>query len=142
MLAETEKILKFEGPHTVAAIILETVVGTNGILVPPDGYLKGVREICDRHDVLFVSDETICGFGRIGEWFGIQRYDVVPDVITCAKGMSSGYAPIGAMIAHDRHHIAEISSICLLTNGLVFCCLCMLLHKKYVRCILVQYLLL
>ena len=82
-----------EGPHTVAAIILETVVGTNGILVPPDGYLAGVRELCDRHGIAMICDEVMAGFGRCGEWFAVDRWGVVPDLITFAKGVNSGYVP-------------------------------------------------
>ena len=97
-----EEAILFEGPETVAAVFLEPVQNSGGCFPPPPGYFERVREICDRHDVLLVSDETICAFGRIGEMFAISRYGVTPDIITCAKGLSSGYAPIGAMIASDR----------------------------------------
>jgi len=86
----------------VAAIILEPVVGTNGVLVPPPEYFPRLREICDRHGVLLVSDEVICAFGRLGHWFGALRYGYQPDIITVAKGLTSGYSPLGAMIASDR----------------------------------------
>ena len=94
-----EEILDYEGAHTVAAIILETVTGTNGVIVPPDGYLQSVREVCDRHGILLILDEVMAGFGRTGRWFACEHWDVVPDIITVAKGINSGYVPLGAMIA-------------------------------------------
>jgi adenosylmethionine-8-amino-7-oxononanoate aminotransferase len=94
--------IEFEGPDTVAAVFLEPVQNSGGCFPPPPGYLERVREICDEYDVLMVADETICAFGRIGEMFAMSRFGVTPDVITCAKGMTSGYAPIGAMIVSDR----------------------------------------
>jgi adenosylmethionine-8-amino-7-oxononanoate aminotransferase len=99
-----EAILR-EGPETIAAVFLEPVQNAGGCFTPPEGYWQSVREICDRYGVLLVSDEVICAFGRLGTWFGGQKYDFVPDIICCAKGLSSGYAPIGAMIVSDR--IAE-----------------------------------
>ena len=83
---------QLEGPGTIAAFFLETVTGTNGILIPPDGYLQGVRELCTKYGILMVSDEVMCGFGRTGEWFAVNHWDVVPDIITCAKGLTSSYA--------------------------------------------------
>ncbi|MEZ5101372.1 MAG: aminotransferase class III-fold pyridoxal phosphate-dependent enzyme [Thermoleophilia bacterium] len=97
-----EEILTYEGPHTVAAVIVETVVGTNGIIVPPDGYLQGLREVCDRHGVLLIFDEVMAGFGRTGKWFACQHWDVQPDIMTVAKGINSGYVPLGAMVVSDR----------------------------------------
>src|SRR5687768_9146669 len=97
-----EEILEYEGPQTVAAVILETVVGTNGIIVPPDGYLQAVREVCDRHGILLILDEVMAGFGRTGRWFACEHWDVVPDIITVAKGINSGYVPLGAMIARGE----------------------------------------
>jgi adenosylmethionine-8-amino-7-oxononanoate aminotransferase len=94
--------IEFEGPDTVAAVFLEPVQNSGGCFPPPPGYLERVREICDQYDVLMVADETICAFGRIGEMFAMSRFGVTPDIITCAKGMTSGYAPIGAMIVSDR----------------------------------------
>jgi taurine--2-oxoglutarate transaminase len=94
-----EEILQYEGPHTVAAVILETIVGTNGIIVPPDGYLQSVREVCDRHGILLICDEIMAGFGRSGRWFACEHWDVVPDILTVAKGINSGYVPLGAMVA-------------------------------------------
>jgi adenosylmethionine-8-amino-7-oxononanoate aminotransferase len=101
-MAETiaDKI-EFEGPDTVAAVILEPVQNAGGCFTPPEGYFQRVREICDHYDVLFISDEVICGWGRLGEWFGAQRYDFQPDLMTTAKGITSAYAPMGAVIASD-----------------------------------------
>ncbi|MBA3380631.1 MAG: aminotransferase class III-fold pyridoxal phosphate-dependent enzyme [Actinobacteria bacterium] len=100
-----EEILQYEGPETVAAVFLETVTGTNGIIPPPDGYLQSIREACDRHGILLVFDEVMAGFGRTGRWFACENWDVVPDIITVAKGINSGYVPLGAMIF--RRHIAD-----------------------------------
>ena len=99
---QIEAAIVMEGPDTVAAVFLEPVQNSGGCFTPPPGYLARVREICDRHNVLLVADETICAFGRIGGMFAMNRFGVNPDIITCAKGLTSGYAPIGAMIAHDR----------------------------------------
>jgi adenosylmethionine-8-amino-7-oxononanoate aminotransferase len=96
-----EKI-EFEGPDTVAAVILEPVQNAGGCFTPPAGYWQRVREICNQYDVLLISDEVICAWGRLGEWFGAQRYDYLPDMITTAKGLTSAYAPMGAVIASDR----------------------------------------
>ncbi|MCC6224418.1 MAG: aminotransferase class III-fold pyridoxal phosphate-dependent enzyme [Thermoleophilia bacterium] len=92
-----EELIQYEGPETIAAIILETVTGTNGIIVPPDGYLRSVREVCDRHGIVLICDEVMAGFGRTGRWFACDHWDVVPDIITMAKGINSGYVPLGAM---------------------------------------------
>ncbi|MFH8385631.1 aspartate aminotransferase family protein [Kitasatospora sp. NPDC018058] len=96
-LDHLEQVLAFEGPGTVAAIILETVVGTAGILVPPAGYLAGVREICDRYGIVFILDEVMAGFGRTGEWFAADHWGVTPDLLTFAKGVNSGYVPLGGV---------------------------------------------
>jgi adenosylmethionine-8-amino-7-oxononanoate aminotransferase len=94
--------IEFEGPDTVACVFLEPVQNAGGCFPPPPGYFQRVREICDRYDVLLVSDEVICAFGRLGEYFGSRRYGYTPDIITCAKGLTSGYLPLGAMIAAER----------------------------------------
>jgi adenosylmethionine-8-amino-7-oxononanoate aminotransferase len=94
--------IEFEGPDTVAAVILEPVQNAGGCFTPPEGYFQRVREICDEYDVLMISDEVICAWGRLGEWFGSQRYDYQPDIITTAKGLTSAYAPMGAVIVSDR----------------------------------------
>jgi taurine--2-oxoglutarate transaminase len=100
-----EEILQYEGPDTVAAVILETITGTNGVIVPPDGYLQAIREVCDRHGILLICDEVMAGFGRSGKWFAVDHWDVVPDILTVAKGINSGYVPLGAMVV--REPIAE-----------------------------------
>jgi taurine--2-oxoglutarate transaminase len=97
-----EEILQYEGPQNVAAVILETIVGTNGIIVPPDGYLQSVREVCDRHGILLICDEVMAGFGRSGKWFACEHWDVVPDILTLAKGINSGYVPLGAMVIGEK----------------------------------------
>ncbi len=93
-----EEILQYEGADTVAAVILETVTGTNGIIVPPDGYLQSIREVCDRHGIVLICDEVMAGFGRTGRWFACEHWGVVPDILTVAKGINSGYVPLGAMV--------------------------------------------
>jgi taurine--2-oxoglutarate transaminase len=100
-----EEVIMYEGPHTIAAFILEPVVGTNGILIPPDGYMQGVREICDRHGILLIADEVMSGFGRTGKWWAVDHWGVVPDMITMAKGLTSSYVPLGAV--GMRRSIAE-----------------------------------
>src|SRR4051794_10023209 len=97
-----EEILQYEGPQNVAAVIMETIVGTNGIIVPPDGYLQSIREVCDRHGILLICDEVMAGFGRTGKWFGVDNWGVVPDIMTVAKGINSGYVPLGAMIINQK----------------------------------------
>ncbi len=97
-LAHLAQVIEFEGPQSVAAVLLETVVGTNGVLVPPDGYLAGVRELCDRHGIMLICDEVMVGFGRIGEWFAVDAWGVAPDLITFAKGINSGYVPLGGVL--------------------------------------------
>jgi adenosylmethionine-8-amino-7-oxononanoate aminotransferase len=97
-----EERIVFEGPETVAAVILEPVQNAGGCFVPPDGYFQRVREICDTYDVLMISDEVICAWGRLGHYFGCERFDYVPDLITVAKGITSAYAPMGALIASEK----------------------------------------
>jgi taurine--2-oxoglutarate transaminase len=113
-----EEILQYEGAHTVAAVILETVVGTNGIIVPPDGYLQAIREVCDRHGILLIADEVMAGFGRTGKWFGVDNWNVVPDILTVAKGINSGYVPLGAMIV--RKPIADWARDKYFAGGLTY----------------------
>jgi taurine--2-oxoglutarate transaminase len=96
-LAHVEEVIQLEGPHTIAAFILEPVTGTNGVLVPPDGYIQGIRTICDKHGILLIADEVMAGFGRTGEWFSINHWKVVPDLITMAKGLTSAYVQLGAV---------------------------------------------
>ncbi len=96
-LAHLEETIELEGPATIAAFILEPVTGTNGILIPPDGYLQGVRQLCDRHGIMLICDEVMTGFGRTGRWFAVDHWGVVPDLITLAKGLTSSYVPLGAV---------------------------------------------
>jgi len=117
-LAHLAEVIAMEGSGTIAAVLLETVVGTNGILVPPDGYLAGVRELCDRHGILLVLDEVMSGFGRCGEWFAADRWDVVPDLICFAKGVNSGYVPLGGVIMDPR--VADAFATRLYPGGLTY----------------------
>jgi taurine--2-oxoglutarate transaminase len=101
-LESLEETIELEGPATIAAFILETVTGTNGILIPPDGYLRGVRELCTRYGIVMIADEVMCGFGRTGEWFAVNHWDVVPDLMSTAKGLTSSYLPLGAVAISPR----------------------------------------
>jgi taurine--2-oxoglutarate transaminase len=101
-LAYLEETIELEGPSTIAAFILEPVTGTNGVLIPPPGYIEGVRELCDRHGILMIADEVMSGFGRTGEWFAVDHWGVVPDLITMAKGLTSSYVPLGAIGIRPR----------------------------------------
>ena len=97
VLHDTELVIQYEGPQTIAAIMIETVVGTNGILIPPEGYLPGLRALCDRYGILLICDEVMAGFGRTGQWFAVDNWGVVPDILTMAKGLTSSYLPLGAV---------------------------------------------
>jgi adenosylmethionine-8-amino-7-oxononanoate aminotransferase len=112
--------IEFEGPDTVAAVILEPVQNAGGCFTPPSGYFQRVREICDEHDVLLISDEVICAWGRLGEWFGAERYGYQPDLITTAKGLTSAYAPMGALIASDRVAEPFLHGTTSFTHGFTF----------------------
>jgi taurine--2-oxoglutarate transaminase len=101
-LRDLEEFIQLEGPHTIAAFILESVTGTNGILVPPDGYMQGVRALCDKYGILMIADEVMAGFGRTGAWFAINHWNVVPDLMTMAKGLTSSYVPMGAVAMRRR----------------------------------------
>ena len=101
-LEHLENVLMVEGPQTVAMIALETVVGTNGILVPPDGYLQGVRDLCTKHGIVMMCDEVMAGFGRCGEWFAVNKWNVTPDLICFAKGVNSGYLPLGGVVISQK----------------------------------------
>jgi taurine--2-oxoglutarate transaminase len=96
-LHQLEETIRLEGPQTIAAILIEPVTGTNGVIVPPEGYLQGVRDLCDRHGILLVCDEVMSGFGRTGAWFAVDHWKVKPDLMTMAKGLTSAYAPLGAV---------------------------------------------
>jgi len=110
-LARLDEIIQLEGPTTIAAFIVEPVTGTNGVLIPPDGYLPGVRALCDKHGILLIADEVMSGFGRTGEWFAVNHWHVVPDLLTMAKGLTSAYVPLGAVglrrpvADHFRHRV-------------------------------------
>jgi taurine---2-oxoglutarate transaminase len=100
-LAHLEQVIQLEGPDTIAAVLLESIVGTAGVLIPPPGYLAGVRNLCDRYGIVYIADEVMCGFGRAGRWFAFEDHDMAPDLITFAKGSNSGYVPVGGVIITD-----------------------------------------
>lgn len=100
-LEHLDETIRFEGPSTIAAIILETIPGTAGIMVPPPGYLRGVRDLCDRYGIIYIADEVMCGFGRTGSWFAYLDHDVKPDLVTFAKGVNSGYVPLGGVVLNE-----------------------------------------
>lgn len=104
-ISHIERVIQFEGPETIAAILMEGESGTSGCIKYPEGYLKQVRELCDKYDILFIADEVMSGFGRTGDWFGVDTHGVVPDMIATAKGLTAGYLPLGALIVNDK--IAE-----------------------------------
>ncbi|HEY7510426.1 MAG TPA: aminotransferase class III-fold pyridoxal phosphate-dependent enzyme [Vicinamibacteria bacterium] len=117
-LAMLEEVIQLEGPQSIAAIFLETVTGTNGILIPPDGYMQGVRALCDKHGILMVADEVMAGFGRTGEWFAINHWNVVPDLLIMAKGLTSAYVPLGAV--GMRQKIADTFKDKMFPGGLTY----------------------
>src|SRR3954462_14365260 len=118
VLRETERVILYEGPQTIAAFIVEPVVGTNGILIPPDGYMQAIREICDRYGIWLIADEVMSGFGRTGKWWAVDHWDVVPDLITMAKGLTSSYLPLGAV--GMRRSTAETFSDKVFFGGLTY----------------------
>src|SRR4029079_7805882 len=97
VLNATEEIIQVEGPHTIAAMIIEPVVGTNGMLIPSAAYIRGLRELCTKYGILLIADEVMSGFGRTGEWFAVDHWGVVPDILTMAKGLTSAYVQLGAV---------------------------------------------
>ncbi|WP_396657200.1 aspartate aminotransferase family protein [Microbacterium sp.] len=101
-LEHLEQTIVLEGASTIGAILIESIVGTNGVLIPPPGYLEGVRQLCDKYGILWIADEVMVGFGRVGEWFAFQAWDAVPDLITFAKGVNSGYVPLGGVVITER----------------------------------------
>ena len=113
-----EDIIKWEDPNNIACIVLETVPGANGMYPPPKGYMKKIREICDKYGILMICDEVMCGFGRTGEWFAFQNYDIVPDIVTMAKGLTSGYIPLGAVAV--KQEIADFFDDHVLQTGLTY----------------------
>jgi taurine--2-oxoglutarate transaminase len=117
-LEHLERIVQVEGPSSIAAILLETIPGTAGVLVPPPGYLEGVRALCDKYGIVLIFDEVMCGFGRTGHWFAWQGFDVVPDLITFAKGVNSGYVPVGGVIISES--IANVFEEQVFPGGLTY----------------------
>ena len=117
-LNHLEEIITYEGPQTIAAIVIETVTGTNGVIVPPAGYLQGVRALCDRYGIQLIADEVMSGFGRTGKWFAVDHWKVVPDLMTMAKGLTSGYAPLGVVAM--RSEIAEFFDDRVFQGGLTY----------------------
>src|SRR5438094_94842 len=101
-LAHLRRVIELEGPATIAAVILETIPGTAGIMPPPPGYLAGLRALCDEFGIVYIADEVMCGFGRTGSWFAFDLYDVRPDLVTFAKGVNSGYVPLGGVIVSEE----------------------------------------
>jgi adenosylmethionine-8-amino-7-oxononanoate aminotransferase len=120
LLEDLENTIQKAGPTTVAVVIMEPVQNAGGAFLPPEGYWRGVRELCDRYDILLCADEVITGFGRVGAWFGSERYDVRPDLMTIAKGLSSSYASIGAVVASDRVMEPFMQGASMYTHGITF----------------------
>jgi adenosylmethionine-8-amino-7-oxononanoate aminotransferase len=120
LLDELEQTIEATGPETVCMVIMEPVQNAGGAFTPPEGYWRGVRELCDRYEILLCADEVITGFGRLGAWFGSERYDIRPDLVTCAKGLSSAYAAIGAVIATDRVMEPFLQDERMYTHGITF----------------------
>jgi taurine---2-oxoglutarate transaminase len=110
-LSHLEEIIQYEGPETIAAILIESVTGTNGIIIPPEGYMQGVRVLCDKYGIVMIADEVMSGFGRTGKWFALDHWNVVPDIMTMAKGLTSAYAPLGAVAMKPQiaSHFDEIA---------------------------------
>ncbi len=117
-LNHLEEIILYEGPESIAAILMESVTGTNGIIIPPQGYMQGVRALCDRYQILMINDEVMSGFGRTGKWFAVDHWDVTPDLLTMAKGLTSGYAPLGAVAMNPK--IAEYFNNKVYQGGLTY----------------------
>ncbi|MDB5045541.1 MAG: gabT, partial [Deinococcus sp.] len=117
-VSHIEEIIQMEGPHNIAAIMVEGITGSNGLLVPPDDYYPKLRALCDKYGILLIDDEVMSGFGRTGTWLATQHYGIKPDIVTCAKGLTSGYMPLGAMIVSDA--IAEYFETHFLAGGLTY----------------------
>ncbi len=117
-IKHVEEVIEYEGPDQIAAIIMEGVTGTNGLIIPPDDYWPRIREICDKYGILLISDEVMSGWGRTGEWFAVDNWNVVPDIITTAKGITSGYVPLGAVIVREK--IAKFFDDKILFAGLTY----------------------
>jgi len=117
-LNHLEEIIQYEGPETIAAILMESVTGTNGIIIPPEGYMQGVRALCDKYGIVMIADEVMSGFGRTGKWFAIEHWNVVPDIMTMAKGLTSAYAPLGAVAM--KPEIAAVFDERVFESGLTY----------------------
>lgn len=117
-LNHLEEVIQYEGPETIAGVLIEPVTGTNGVIIPPQGYLQGVRALCDRYGILLIADEVMSGFGRTGKWFAVQHWDVEPDLMTMAKGLTSAYAPLGAV--GMKPEIAEFFRERVFQSGLTY----------------------
>jgi taurine---2-oxoglutarate transaminase len=117
-LNHLEEIIQYEGPQTIAAILMESVTGTNGVIIPPEGYLQGVSQLCDRYGILMISDEVMSGFGRTGAWFAVDHWGVIPDLMTMAKGLTSAYAPLGAVAMQPE--IADFFKDKVFQSGLTY----------------------
>jgi taurine--2-oxoglutarate transaminase len=117
-LNHLEEIILYEGPDTIAAVLVESVTGTNGIIIPPEGYMQGLRRLCDRYKILLIADEVMSGFGRTGKWFAVDHWQVVPDLMTMAKGLTSAYAPLGAVAM--RPEIAAFFNDRVYQSGLTY----------------------
>ena len=117
-LNHLEEIILYERPETIAAVMIESVTGTNGIIIPPPGYMQGLRELCNKYDILLICDEVMSGFGRTGEWFAVNHWNVNPDIMTMAKGLTSGYAPLGAVAM--RQEIADTFKDKVYEGGLTY----------------------
>lgn len=117
-LNHLEEIILYEGPESIAAILIESVTGTNGIIIPPHGYMQGMRALCDKYGIVMICDEVMSGFGRTGKWFAVEHWDVVPDIITMAKGLTSAYAPLGAVAM--KPEIAEAFNEHVFESGLTY----------------------
>jgi adenosylmethionine-8-amino-7-oxononanoate aminotransferase len=120
LLQDTEEAIVQAGPQNVAIVVMEPVQNAGGAFLPPEGYWRGMREICDRYGILLCADEVITGFGRLGSWFGSEKYDIRPDLVTCAKGLSSAYAAIGAVIASDKVAAPFLEGNTQYTHGITF----------------------
>jgi adenosylmethionine-8-amino-7-oxononanoate aminotransferase len=120
LLDELRGVIEQEGPHSVAAVFMEPVQNSGGTFTPPEGYFQGVRAICDEYGILLVADEVICGFGRLGYWFGSERYDIRPDVVTFAKGVGSAHVPLGGALMSDRIAAAFLEGSSMFTHGITY----------------------
>src|SRR2546421_3927134 len=120
LLEDLDSAIVQAGPETVAMVMMEPVQNAGGAFTPPAGYWRGVREICDRYGILLCCDEVINGFGRLGAWFGSEKYDIRPDMITCAKGLSSAYASIGAVVASEKVYEPFAQDKSMYTHGITF----------------------